>query len=267
MPTVVNDPAPSQIWRIVDLSYPSAFQNLALEEALARCSVCQGFRPTLRLWVDPPTVVVGRFQNVKAEVDTALCEQNDIKIARRFTGGGAVFHDEGNLNFTLVMRRPQRILLTEFHEFNSSVILDLLETFGLVGVFLQPNSILVSGKKISGAAAALSRDFAFWHSSILISTNTHILDQVLSPSTRRSDTSFIRSKWLPVTTIEAALGKPIGNEEVKTQLVRSFEKLFGARFEGHGLSKDEELRMRSLYDRKYSSPDWNLYGFCREEGK
>lgn len=265
MPPMVKQSPYNENWRLLELSYTSVFQNLALEEALARNTSTATFRPTIRLWVDPPAVVVGRFQNVKTEVNMEFCKQNNVSIARRFTGGGAVFHDEGNLNLTIVRRRPEGIMLPEFHEANSSIVMDLLDNLGLEGTFIPPNSIHVSGKKVSGAAAALSRQFVFWHASILISTDTDMLNQVLLPNRQNHAAYFIRSRWQPVTTLEAALGKNLEIEDVKRQLVSSLESLLQVRLEANGLFDDEEQHMVSLHAGKYSSDEWNLYGHWSQE--
>ena len=219
MPSMVDHPLSPNIWRLLDLSLASVTENLALEEALARSAANPGFVPTLRLWIDPPAVVVGRFQNVESEVDVELCKKEHVKIARRFTGGGAVFHDEGNLNMTLVMRRPEGLRLTEFLEKNSSVIMNLMGGMGLKGTFVPPNSIHVGNRKIAGAAAALGRDFALWHASILVSTDLARLSRILSPSTKSAAGRFTHSRWQPVTTLTTAVGKPITVEVVKGRLI------------------------------------------------
>jgi len=257
MPPVVRENTTSAGWRLLDLSYPTASENLALEEALARSSLSITFQPTVRLWVNAPSVIIGRFQDAYAEVDLDVCRQSGIQIARRFTGGGAVFHDEGNLNFTVVRKRPEGISLNELYALNASVVLELLSRLGLKANFEPLNTILVSGKKISGAAAALGHDFAFWHASILISTDTKLLNRVLSPG-RLSVTRFIRSRWQPVTTVTELTGRPVDVEDVKRQLVKSFERVYEARLEAGGLQKEEELGMSLLHRQKYSSSEWNL---------
>jgi lipoate-protein ligase A len=245
---------------MLDHSYASAFQNLAFEETLAHSTLSDGFRPTVRFWVDPPAAVVGRFQNVEAEVDAAICEQNNVQIVRRFTGGGAVFHDEGNLNFTVVTKRTEEIPLTKLHERYSSIIIDAMSEFDVRTSFSPPNSILASGRKLSGGAAALGKHFAFWHSSILVSTDTGLLERVLSPSRNIISTSFVRSRWQQVTTLQAALRKPVHIEEVKNQLVRSVEKALGINFEMDHVTNAEDERSASLCAQKYRSPRWNLQG-------
>ena len=247
-------------WRLLDLSYASVFQNLALEEALVR-SRSSGSPPTVRIWVDPSAVVVGRFQELSAEVDVALCQQSNIPIGRRFTGGGAVFHDEGNLNFTVVTPRQREISLAEFYKTNCAVISNLLDDLGVKSSYVPPNSIEISGKKVSCSAGALGREFAFWHASLLISTDEQMLNDVLQPSRAGRATKFIRSKWQPVVTLESALGRHFDIEDIKRRLIDSCQTCFGVELENGELSPDEQRLMESLYDRKYSSSEWNLHGF------
>ena len=257
---MVSENVLSKEWRLLDLSYSSAFRNLALEEALAR-SMRPGQLPTVRIWTDQKAAVVGRFQEVEAEADTAFCEQNNIQVTRRFTGGGAVYHDKGNLNLSIVTPRQSGISLREIHDTNRAVVWNLLNELGLECVCVLPNSLEISGKKISGAAAALGRDYAFWHASILISTDTQMLERVLLPSRTPKSTRFIRSRWQPVITLERALGIHVEMEHVKCQLSRSFERSFGVGLTPGQLSKDEENLMESLFFCKYSTREWNFQGF------
>ena len=248
-------------WRLLDLSYPSAYQNLALEEALAR-SNWSGSIPTLRTWTNPLAVVVGRFQEVSSEVDVDLCQQNSIEIGRRFTGGGTVFHDKGNLNLTIVTPRQEGMSLSRLNEINCTVILNLLDQLGVQSKFVSPNSIEISGRKVSGAAAALGRNFTFWHASILVSTNTDLLNQVLLPGKVPKQTKFIHSRWRPVVTLEKALGERVELEGVKHQLIRSCARSYGVGLEVGKLSIEEEQLMESLHARKYRTSEWNLQGVC-----
>jgi lipoate-protein ligase A len=260
MSSMVNSPSNDDTWRSLDLSLPSAAENLALEEALARCISSKHFLPTLRLWTNPPTVVVGRFQNVTSEIDVELCMREKVAIARRFTGGGAVYQDAGNLNLTIVMRPPWRIQVTEFQRNASSIVMNFLDGLQLQHTFVAPNSIHVGGKKIAGGAAAVGRDFLLWHASILISTNTELLSQLLAPSRENGEGNFIRSRWHPVTTLVAALGKPVSIGEAKNQLQTAARRSFNVKFSLGELRDDEKERMRSLHRNKYSTVQWNLSG-------
>ena len=247
--------------RFLDKSYSSVFQNLALEEALAR-SRSSASPVTIRIWTNPRAVVVGRFQEISSEVDLAFCGRNEIQIGRRFTGGGAVFHDEGNLNLTIVTTRQRRLTLSQLFEENCTIILNFLKDFGVRGNFVPPNSIEISGRKVSGAAAAFGRDFAFWHASLLVSTDEHMLNEALQPSRRIGNSQFIRSRWRPVITLDRALGKQLDVEWVKQGLMSACQTQF--EFEAGELSEEEERVMKSLYDWRYSSSEWNLSGYQRK---
>ncbi len=264
MPPMVTEEAIAGTWRLLDLSYSSVFENLALEEALARTTQSANFEPTVRFWVDPASVVLGRFQRTSDEVDTTLCEQYGVQIARRFTGGGAVFHDEGNLNFTIVNRGNGTLSPTKLHEADSSIVVDALSELGMKATFFSPNSIIVGSRKVSGAAAALGSGFTLWHNSILVSSNVDILERVLAPSRKINSTPFVRSRWCPVSTLETVLGKRIGLKRVKSQLVTSLLSILGGKVKAGRLNADEEATFRSLFDGKYSSLDWNQDGNWKE---
>ena len=257
---MVNQFTYPEKWRVLDLSHPSASQNLALEEALLQGGLPNDFNPTVRLWIDPKATVIGRFQDVNSEVDVEFCRRNGIQVVRRFTGGGAVYHDGGNLNFTIVMPKPETIGLLEFHRINASIIQDCVTSLGLESVFVSPNSIEVSSKKISGAAACFGRKLALWHSSILVSTDTTISAIALAPSRREAKTTGVRSRWKPMTTLEALLGKPMPLSHAKTILLQSFQKLSNSRLQRMPTTLDEERLTLALLANKYSKYEWNYLG-------
>jgi lipoate-protein ligase A len=262
MSTLVTKQGNVSRWRMLTLSYNSPFMNLALEEALARrnCSEDSQSLPTVRFWRNPNSVVIGRFQEAAAEVDLAECNLSQVQVARRFTGGGTVFHDEGTLNFTVVTKPTNGPSLLNFQERNLRVVLEALGNLGVDCSLSAPNSILADGKKLCGAAAALGKTFAFWHCSIMVTTNTRLLERVLSPSKAGSVTRFVHSKWSPVTTVANALSKRISIDEVTRTLITRIRNQFSVELEAVPLSVEEEECSKVLLARKYSSNEWNLYG-------
>ena len=170
----------------------------------------------IRLWSNPPAIVVGRFQDIRLEADLSLCAREDIQIARRFTGGGTVFQDDGNLNFTIVQREP----LIDLQKIQYRNILILKETLRQLGVesTIHPNSISVNDKKIVGASAAIKHNCVLWHASLLISTNITTINEVLSPSRESYQTERVRSKWQPVTNLQTILSRPVEVNEVKDKI-------------------------------------------------
>jgi len=265
MSPLVTQPPDRETGRILDLSYPNAFQNLALEEALAKSNL--GSSITVRLWENPPSVILGRFQNPTDEVNIGFCNSMSIKIARRFTGGGAVYHDLGNLNFTIAGPRPKNCSVSKLHNDYAGIILGALKAFGIDGNFAPPNSIEVSGKKISGGAAWMGRQNMLWHASILVSTNTQILTQILSPSTTLRSTNFVRSKKQVVTTLEQVVGKSADLTAVKRELIDNCVRRLGFQPQNAPLTENETSSMMRLFAEKYSKDDWNLHGHWGDQQK
>jgi lipoate-protein ligase A len=259
MPTLVA-PIPQVRWRRLKLSYPSTFRNLAVEEALARAfSTGVQTQPTIRIWMNPRAAVVGRFQEISAEVDIEQCELNGVQIARRFTGGGTVFHDEGTLNLTLVTQPKKGLADLKFQETNLQLVKETLDDLG-IHCSSSRNSILVAGRKVCGSAAAAGLHFILWHCSILVDTNTRLLELSLAPSKSETKSRFVHSRWQEVTTLAKELFRPISAEEVSDRLEGTFEKRMGAQLETCRLSPEEERYSIALDSRKYSSSEWNLKG-------
>jgi len=253
-------PAPNTPWRKLKLSYPSVFRNLAVEEALARAlSTGAQNKPTLRLWTNPRTVVIGRFQEAPAEADLRQCELNHVSIARRFTGGGTVFQDEATLNLTLVAKQQEGLASLRFQETNLQLVNEALRDLGLQ-CSASRNSILTDGRKVCGAAAAVGLHFALWHCSILVNTDTELLETTLAPSKLPTKDRFVHSKWQEVTTLAAALSKPVSLDEVVGSLERTIRAGMVAELETGQLSIEEEKCLEALYSSKYSSHEWNMHG-------
>ena len=249
-------------WRVLTLSYDSPFMNLALEEALARKNYPDDdqYLPTVRFWRNPNSVVIGRFQEAAEEVDLAECNLGQVQVARRFTGGGTVFHDEGTLNFTMATKPASNSSVLKFQARNLRIVLEALGNLGLDCSLSGTNSILADGKKLCGAAAAFGKRFAFWHCSIMITTNTRLLERVLSPSKARTVTRFVHSKWTSVTSVADALSKRTSIDKVTRSLITAIQNQLGVELESAPLSVGEEKCSEALLARKYSSSEWNFYG-------
>jgi len=259
MPALVT-PKVQQTWRKLTFSHPSAFMNLALEEAMARAfSASQQDQPTVRFWTNPRAVVVGRFQETSEEVDLALCDSSGIQVARRFTGGGTVYHDEATLNFTILRHRTNEFSILGFQDANLQLVVKALDELGVPSVSTS-NSILIAGRKVCGAAVSIGMHFALWHCSILVDTDTHLLEAVLSPSKSAIRSRFVHSRWQPVTTLSTALSQTVTLDHVSRSLERSLERTWGLELEAGKVTREEERYSEALYKGKYSSDEWNLKG-------
>jgi lipoate-protein ligase A len=156
--------------------------NMAREEAILRTRQ-QGFgKDTLRIWRNSNSVVVGCFSDPRSEVNLDLCWKKGIKVVRRTSGGGAVYHDLGNLNFsaTYDVSTPQipSDILKIYKTFSTSVMAGLSK-LGVTSEFRPPNSILSHGKKVSGLAIHKLPNVCLIHGTLLVNTDLQTLHQVL----------------------------------------------------------------------------------------
>ena len=246
-------------WRLLDTNYQSPFLNMALEEALLRTCKSGDFVPTIRFWTNCAAAVIGRFQDVSIEVDTKLCHREKISIVRRFTGGGTVYHDEGNLNLTILNEKYDMGLEAVQLQY-ISVVKEALSRLSIESTICPPNSLMVSGRKISGSASAVSRGFILWHASLLISTDLEKLQRVLSPGKDTTHTIHVRSKYQPTTSLQRRLGKFIQMTEVKRHLLESVVDVLGVQTRIGSVSMHEKSTAQWLHDHKYSTDLWNYDG-------
>jgi lipoate-protein ligase A len=259
MPTV--EPMTHNEWRLLDITYDSVHRNLALEEALIT-SQQAAETPKIRIWSNPPAIVAGRFQDIHLEADTTLCMRKSITIARRFTGGGTVYHDQGSINLTMVTWEPTIDLQTIQHR-NIAIMKETLLRMGVESTIANSNSISVGGKKISGASLAVKRNLVLWHASLLVSTDLLTVTQVLSPSRRQFTTNRVRSRWQPVTNLQTALSRPVQTAEVKEQILNTVQDMFDTRLRMSQLSASEENMTSRLHDLKYATAEWNNDGIVK----
>ena len=253
--------------RILDLEYPDPHRNLAVEEVLL-IMIEKGRSPeTIRFWRNPNTIVIGRFQDVGLEVDLEACRRFGTNIARRITGGGAVYQDDGNLNWTVAMRRGHpglpRDLTGIFRVFGRMVSEGIGAMGGVDIQFSPPNNISIDGMKISGMAAYIKSRALLCHGTLLVDTDLERLRALLKkPHTTTSPSSSInytRSRWVEVTNLSLAMEREVSIEGVKKNLLGGLHHLFPHRiFAEEGLSEEEEGLIEELLQEKYRTIAWNL---------
>ncbi len=150
----------------------SAQENLRLEEQLLTgCCI-----DTLLLYVNSPSVIVGRHQEPAAEADLDFCTRHNISVLRRVSGGGTVYHDHGNINYSFIVNRTATAPLDR--DFLAPV-LAMLRSLGLNAVQGRRNDITVEGLKISGTASHLTRQRHLFHGTLLYDTDLTALESAL----------------------------------------------------------------------------------------
>jgi len=241
------------LWRLLDLEFPDPFTNMAIEESIFVNVDENTASNTIRFWRNKDAVVIGCNQKVNEVVDLDYCRIYGITIVRRFTGGGAVYQDLGNLNWTVVIRRRDHLSpskpLEIFKVFGEGVIRGL-KLLGVDAHFQCPNIITVNEKKISGLAAYVKKNAVLCHGTLLIDIDLHTLSRVL-PLHRNSRTE--------VTCIRDALENNVSPNIVKKYIIRGFNEAYEVKVQSSGLSVNEELLAKTLYVNKYSTAEWNFH--------
>jgi len=240
------------LWRLLDLEFADPFRNMAVEESIF-INVDENTAPnTLRFWRNKHTVVIGCSQKVNEVVDLEYCKIYGITIVRRFTGGGAIYQDFGNLNWTVVVHRRDRLSpskpLEIFKVFSEAVIRGL-KLLGVDARFQCPNIITVNGKKISGLAAYVKKNAVLCHGTLLIDIDLHTLSRVLP---------LHRNSPMELTCVRDELENKVSLNIVKKYIMRGFNEAYEIKVKSLGLSADEELLAETLCVNKYSRAEWNL---------
>lgn len=180
------------------------YYNLALEEYLFRTAEEDIFL----LWQNEPTIVIGKNQNAYAEIDHNYVKENNIKIARRITGGGAVYHDLGNVNFSYIStsRAENGIDFAYFTE----PIIEALASLGVRCHLSGRNDILTSdGKKFSGNAQYSQGNKTLHHGTLLFDSDLAVLSSALRPQDEKLTTKAIKSTRSRVTNLRSLLKNDI----------------------------------------------------------
>lgn len=170
-------------WRLLWASWPDPELNLAFEWALLELARDGRCPSTIRLWINPPCVIVDRLCRSLPEVKLDACARLGLPVLRRPTAGGAVYHDDGNLNWTLLARREDLPVDVrwprEAEALAGEAILALLSELGLEGRLEPGKGIFVGDCKVSGMAIYLGREAIMVHGTLLVSADLEALRAVL----------------------------------------------------------------------------------------
>ncbi|MGE4440677.1 MAG: lipoate--protein ligase [Desulfomicrobium sp.] len=234
--------------------------NLATEEWLLRHADTDIFM----LWRNAPAVIVGRNQNTASEIDTDFVRERGITVIRRLTGGGAVFHDLGNVNFSFIQIGKQSRQL-DFHRFTVP-IMEALRSMGVNCQFEGRNDLVIDGRKFSGNAQLIEKDRVLHHGTLLFSAQMADLSGALRINPVKYVDKAVKSVAKRVTNISSHLPAPM---DVETFIHRVMAHVSdGASDLPPGLSVEEETAITGLVESKYGTWEWNFgsspdYGFTR----
>ncbi len=221
--------------------------NLASEEFLLKHTD----KNVIYIWQNEPSVIVGVNQNALAEINFDYVNKNGVKVVRRQTGGGAVYHDLGNVCFTIVAPFDNEI--NHYAEFCSPVI-EYLKTLGITAEFSGRNDLLVDGQKISGTAQTVYKNRILFHGTLLFSSDFSALEGALKPNKLKIQSKGIKSVRARVTNISKHLSSPMTVNDFFYGLKAFFEK----KYPTYEFSSEDIEKINALEREKYSTYEWNI---------
>jgi lipoate-protein ligase A len=209
----------------------------------------------LYLWRNQNTVVIGRFQNPWSECHTEKMEQDGIKLARRQSGGGAVFQDLGNTNFTFMSGKNDYK-----KEINNQIIINALAKFNIKSQASGRNDLVIEDsdgpKKFSGSAFKETKDRAFHHGTLLINANLGNLANYLNPSVKKLQSKGIASVRARVTNL-VDINPKINHELLSRAIIEEFFEVHGTKCEIEILDNDSLYKIEVLKNYYEKLKDWN----------
>ena len=228
------------------------YYNMAFDEyCLESLSINE---PVFYLWQNRPAVIVGFNQEVNTEVNLDYLKENGIDLVRRVTGGGAVYHDLGNLNYTIVGRSED--LERDYPEY-ASIMAKALQKLGVPATLSGRNDILVEGRKVSGFAKRVCKNRLMVHGTLMYNVVVDVLTKVLNPSNTKLQSKGIAS----VRSRVANLCEYLPNVPDIQTFSKQLEEILSHHYQDteYQLSEEDLANIQQLTDKKFATWEWN-YG-------
>jgi lipoate-protein ligase A len=240
------------------LNSTDPFFNLAVDEYLFKNSS----QEYLILAINDKSVIIGKHQSALRETDTKFITDHNIPVIRRISGGGTVFHDTGNLNFTFILNSKEGKQI-DFRKYTLPVI-SFLSSIGVDAKFEGKNDLKVEGLKISGNAEHIYRDRVLHHGTLLFDTDLELMRGVLRKNIAKYETRAVSSNPSSVTNLISVLKDVAGNVDT----INKFKSLMLSWFLKNSpgsqifdLTDKEIENIKLLADTKYRTWEWNYaYG-------
>ena len=239
---------------LIDSPSQNASFNIASEEYLLKQFPTEDI---FLLYVNAPSIIVGKFQNTLAEINLDYVQEKGIKVVRRMSGGGTVYHDLGNLNFSFHTLLGQH----DFMDFSifTQPVLTLLQSHGVPAVLQGRNDLLVEGKKFSGNAKLARHGKMIQHGTILLNSEMEVLGDALKVNPLKFIDKAIKSNRSRVTNLIDYLPKETTTDQLKQWLTEEIIKT-NLEAQRYQFTEQDLKGIHELMTEKYETWDWN-FGF------
>ena len=225
--------------------------NLAAEEYVLKNFTEDCFM----LWRNGPSIIVGKHQNTLAEINLDYVRENQIKVVRRLSGGGAVFHDLGNLNFTFIVSGEDGNLV-DFRKFTQP-ILEVLKKLGIDARFEGRNDLTINGLKFSGNAEHVYKNRTLHHGTLLFSAVISNLSEALKVNPLKFTDKAVKSVRSRVTNISEHLPEPMDVMDFAGHIMQHITETYQDT-RAYAYTPEDILAIEKLRDEKYSQWEWNF---------
>ena len=228
------------------------FYNLAFEEYFFKSETIED--AVLLLWQNGPSVIIGRYQNTIEEINEDFIDENNINVVRRNTGGGAVYHDYGNLNYSFIVPSEEKKI--DFETFTKPVI-DALKEMGIEAALAGRNDLVVEGKKFSGNAQYTYNGRLLHHGTLLFDADLSTLDKALKMKKGKIESKSIKSVRSKVTNLKPYFNEDVDVNRFKEKLLEHFYK--AENLKEYKVAAEDRKNIEALANEKYRTWKWT-YG-------
>ncbi|WP_139891492.1 lipoate--protein ligase [Bacillus sp. D386] len=228
--------------------------NLAIEEyALKHLDIDESY---LLFYINQPSIIIGKNQNTIEEINSDYVEENDIIVVRRLSGGGAVYHDLGNLNYSFITKDDGE----SFHNYKkfTEPVVEALKELGVNAELSGRNDLVVGERKISGNAQFATKGRMFSHGTLMLSSEIENVVSALKVKEDKIKSKGIKSIRSRVANISEFLSEPLTMEEFRQKLL---EHIFGGmeNVQEYQWTDEDWKKIMEISEERYQQWDWN-YG-------
>lgn len=229
--------------------------NLALEEYVFTNLNLDDSSYVL-LWINEPSIIIGKNQNTIEEIKMDFVKENNINVVRRITGGGAVYHDLGNLNFSFILKEDS-LGQIDFKKYTIPV-LKALEKLGIPCELSGRNDITIEGKKFSGVAQSVKRGRVLNHGTLLFNSELDVLSKALNVKRDKIESKGVKSVSSRVTNIKPYVKEDIDIFEFRELVLKNIFEYENKPVEIYKLTEEDQEAIQKMVEERYGTWEWNF---------